>query len=208
MPVERQVQGVNGSAAAMRVCAAHPETMRDGPKVHAGGLHPRRKAGPVIFVTWRPGSQDPGRFRYGSASYGLVENARKTRDHHPLRASSFQGLHTSRARRTAGQYIVDQHDFSIIQNLCALGIEFHGPGKSLCPGLFTETAKAWRSFGSNQAIDAQGSMSHAAELPSEQRCLIIAPVPQPSAVKRNGNDKPEAVSSRKPGGDQFCKHRR
>ena len=208
MPVERQVQGVNGSAAAMRVCAAHPETMRDGPKVHAGGLHPRRKAGPVIFVTWRPGSQDPGRFRYGSASYGLVENARKTRDHHALRASSFQGLHTSRARRTAGQYIVDQHDVSIIQNSCALGIDFHGPGKSLCPGLFTETAKAWRGFGSNQAIDAQGSMSHAAELTSEQRCLIIAPVPQPSAVKRNGNDKPEAVCSRKPGGDQFCKHRR
>ena len=114
MPVERQVQGVNGSAAAMRVCAAHPETMRDGPKVHAGGLHQRRKAGPVIFVTWRPGSQDPGRFRYGSASYGLVENARKTRDHHALRASSFQGLHTSRARRTAGQYIVDQHDVSIM----------------------------------------------------------------------------------------------
>ena len=208
MPVERQVQGVNGSAAAMRVCAAHPETMRDGPKVHAGGLHPRRKAGPVIFVTWRPGSEDPGRFRYGSVSYGLVENARKTRDHHALRASGFQRLHTSRARRTASQYIVDQNDVSIIQNSCALGIDFHGPGKSLCPGLFTETAKAWRGFGSNQAIDAQGSMSHAAELPSEQRCLIIAPVPQPSAVKRNGNDKPEAVSSRKPGGDQFCKHRR
>ena len=208
MPVERQVQGVNGSAAAMRVCAAHPETMRDGPKVHAGGLHPRRKAGPVIFVTWRPGSQDPGRFRYGSVSYGLIENARKTRDHHPLRASSFQGLHTSRARRTASQYIVDQHDLSIIQNSCALGIDLYGPGKSLCPGLFTETAKAWRGFGSNQAIDAQGSMSHAAKLPSEQRCLIIAPVPQPSAVKRNGNDKPEAVSSRKPGGDQFSKHRR
>ncbi len=208
MPVERQVQGVNGSAAAMRVCAAHPETMRDGPKVHAGGLHPRRKAGPVIFVTWRPGSQDPGRFRYGSVSYGLVENARKTRDYHALRASSFQGLHTSRARRTAGQYIVDHHDFSTIQNLCALGIDFHGPGQSLCPGLSTKTAKAWRGFGSNQAIDAQGSMSHAAELPSEQRCLIIAPVPQPSAVKRNGNDKPEAVSSRKPGGDQFSKHRR
>ena len=208
MPVERQVQGVNGSAAAMRVCAAHPETMRDGPKVHAGGLHPRRKAGPVIFVTWRPGSQDPGRFRYGSASYGLVENARKTRDHHPLRASSFQGLHTSRARRTAGQYIVDQHDVSVIQNSCALGIDFHGPGQSLCPGLSSETTKAWRGFGSNQSIHAQGSMSHAAELPSEQRCLIIAPVPQPSAVKRNGNNKPEAVSSRKPGGDQFCKHRR
>ena len=208
MPVERQVQGVNGSAAAMRVCAAHPETMRDGPKVHAGGLHPRRKAGPVIFVTWRPGSEDPGRFRYGSVSYGLVENARKTRDHHALRASSFQGLHTSRARRTAGQYIVYQHDLSIIQNSCALGIDLYSSGKSLCPGLFTETAKAWRGFGSNQAIDAQGSMSHAAELPSEQRCLIIAPVPQPSAVKRNRNDKPEAVCSRKPGGDQFCKHRR
>ena len=208
MPVERQVQGVNGSAAAMRVCAAHPETMRDGPKVHAGGLHPRRKAGPVIFVTWRPGSQDPGRFRYGSVSYGLVENARKTRDHHALRASGFQRLHTSRARRTASQYIVDQNDVSIIQNSCALGIDFHGPGKSLCPGLSSETTKAWRGFGSNQSIHAQGSMSHAAELPSEQRCLIIAPVPQPSAVKRNGNDKPEAVSSRKPGGDQFCKHRR
>jgi hypothetical protein len=27
-------------------------------------------------------------------------------------------------------------------------------------------------------------------------------------VKRNGNDKLEAVCSRKPGGDQFCKHRR
>ena len=208
MPVERQVQGVNGSAAAMRVCAAHPETMRDGPKVHAGGLHPRRKAGPVIFVTWRPGSQDPGRFRYGSVSYGLVENARKTRDHHALRVSGFQRLHTSRARRTASQYIVDQNDVSIIQNSCALGIDLYSSGKSLCPGLFTETAKAWRGFGSNQAIDAQGSMSHAAELPSEQRCLIIAPVPQPSAVKRNGNDKPEAVCSRKPGGDQFCKHRR
>ena len=208
MPVERQVQGVNGSAAAMRVCAAHPETMRDGPKVHAGGLHPRRKAGPVIFVTWRPGSQDPGRFRYGSVSYGLVENARKTRDHHALRASGFQRLHTSRARRTASQYIVDQNDVSIIQNSCALGIDLYSPGKSLCPGLFTETAKAWRGFGSYQSIYAQGSMSHAAELPSEQRRLIIAPVPQPSTVKRNGNDKPEAVSSRKPGGDQFCKHRR
>ena len=31
-------------------------------EVSAGGQHRRRKTGPVLFVTWRPGSQGPGRF--------------------------------------------------------------------------------------------------------------------------------------------------
>ena len=43
------------------------------------GAAPCRKAGPVIFVTWRPGSQDPGRFvstaRYRSCGRRALRRA-------------------------------------------------------------------------------------------------------------------------------------
>lgn len=92
--------------------AAHPETMRDWTWCTLGGSHHSRKTGPVIFVTWRPGSQGPGRFTsdstFASRIERLIQHAGETADHHCSRSSPFQRLHAGQTGSPTRQNIVDK----------------------------------------------------------------------------------------------------
>ena len=174
MPLECQVHGGFGSAAAMRVFAAHPITMRDGSRCLLGAAPPSRdRSGIIRHVA--PGFARTRAFRSGGAPrqvLRLFQNPRETRDPNGLGTSTLEDLHAGRGSRPARQNVIHQQDVCSIEVRFCLRVDRNRSGEDFLSRLRPQAAERGRRFRPHQRIDNQFPVTELLQLPPQQCCLV------------------------------------
>lgn len=188
MPTERQVQGVNGSAAAiegLRGASGNDEGWTDG-ACWGAAPRPQGRSGNIRHVA--PGIARSRAFRLWLEIHGLVENPREAGNPYRCRTTPLERADTGLTRCSARQHVIHQDNSSTLERRGAPWVDGNCPRKRPAASFLAQSAKRRRGPGAHERIDHYSAMTKCGQFLRQKGRLIVTPLPEAMPMQRHRNE--------------------